>query len=168
MKVLLIGIGGTIAMNKENSINGGIPNIDANIFLDKLEGCKKLDSCMEIEIKSFCNIPSGSLDFDILKEVLEYAKSKVDSGISAVVITQGTDTIEESSFFCNLFWDKSAPLIFTGAMKMEDEFGYDGLANISASITLCKSLEAKNRGVLVVFGDRIFSANWVKKHMRHF
>ncbi len=150
-------------MNKDNELNAGIPSSNADTFITRLNAIGDLDSNIKLESKSFCNLPSGSLDFDILSEVLEYAKYMVDSGINAIIITQGTDSIEESSFFFNLFWDRKESVIFCGAMKMEGELAYDGLWNLKSSITLACNPNSTNRGVLIVAGDRIFSANWVKK-----
>ena len=150
-------------MNRDNALNAGIPCNDADIFITRLNALNHIDSNIKLESKSFCNLPSGSLDFGILSEVLEYAKNSVDKGVNAIIITQGTDTIEESSFFFNLFWDRKESVIFCGAMRMEGEFGYDGLWNLNASILLSCNENSANRGVLVVSGDRIFSANWIKK-----
>lgn len=163
MNILIISLGGTIGMKKDDKINAGIPKSNADDFISTLKSNKSIDESTTIETKSFCNLPSGSLDFEILSEVVLYAKKKVDSGINAIIITQGSDTIEESSFFFNLFWDRKEPVIFCGAMRMEGEFAYDGMWNLSSSIAVANILQSQNRGVLVVFGDRIFSANWIKK-----
>ncbi|RAX54254.1 hypothetical protein CCY99_04380 [Helicobacter sp. 16-1353] len=161
MRILIISLGGTIGMKRDNKLNAGIPASDANDFIATLKSHSNMD--LDITTKSFCNLPSGSLDFEILSEVIVYAKKSVDSGINAIIITQGTDTIEESSFFFNLFWDREETIIFCGAMRMEGEFAYDGIWNLSSSIAVASNLQSKNRGVLVVVGDRIFSANWIKK-----
>lgn len=150
-------------MNKDNEFNAGIPRSNADTFISRLNAIGDLEPNIRLESKSFCNIPSGSLDFSILSEVLEYSRYMVDSGINAIIITQGTDSIEESSFFFNLFWDKKESVIFCGAMRMEGEFAYDGLWNLKSSIMLAYNKNSINRGVLVVFGDKIFSANWIKK-----
>lgn len=162
-RILIVSLGGTIGMNKDNKFKAGIPNSNADTFITRLKALNYIDSNITLESRSFCNLPSGSLDFKILGEVLEYAKCSVDSGVNAIIITQGTDTIEESSFFFNLFWDRKESVIFCGAMRMEDEFAYDGLWNLSSSILLACNPNSINRGVLVVSGDRIFSANWIKK-----
>ncbi|WP_258032574.1 asparaginase domain-containing protein, partial [Campylobacter concisus] len=79
------------------------------------------------------------------------------------MITQGTDTLEESSFFLNLIWDEEAPLVMTGAMRNADDISADGAGNIYASVITALNDESRNRGVLVVLNDTIHSAKWVHK-----
>lgn len=162
-RILIISLGGTIGMNRDNVFKAGIPHNDADTFITRLNELNHIDLNIKLESKSFCNLPSGSLDFKILSEVLEYAKNSIDNGVNSIIITQGTDTIEESSFFFNLFWDRKESVIFCGAMRMDGEFAYDGLWNLNSSILLACNPNSINRGVLVVSGDRIFSANWIKK-----
>lgn len=80
-----------------------------------------------------------------------------------VVITHGTDTLEESAYFFDLYFNLDIPIVFTGAMRNLSELGYDGLSNVVSSILVASSEQSKNRGVLVVMNDEINAAAEVMK-----
>lgn len=148
----LISLGGTISML--SSGEGAIPSLNANDLTNSFK---------DINAITFSNISSPNITFSMLLEVLALAKEEIKKGSRAVIITQGTDTLEESAFFCNLFWDLDEPLIFTGAMKNPSELGSDYLANINSAIILANSDLAKGLGVLCVLNESVHSANFIHK-----
>ncbi|MBZ7984027.1 asparaginase [Campylobacter sp. RM12647] len=148
----LISLGGTISML--NLGEGAIPSLNADDLTSSFK---------DINAITFSNISSPNITFSMLIEVLNLAREEIKKGSRAVIITQGTDTLEESSFFCNLFWDLDEPLIFTGAMKNPSELGSDYLANISNAITLANSELARGLGVLCVLNDSVHSAQFIHK-----
>ena len=98
----------------------------------------------------------------ILKKLIEnYHEKEIDG----VVITHGTDTLEETAYFLDLTLQTNIPIIVTGAMRSTNEVGFDGLYNLISSIKVASSEEAKNKGVLVVLNDEIHTAiNVTKTH----
>lgn len=164
MKILLISLGGTIAMERGES--GGLPKNGAAALAERLDS--RVLSGVNLEVEEFCNLPSGSLDFELLGGVLKAVQNALQRGVEAIIITQGSDTIEESSFFFNLFWKSPAPCVFVAAMRMQNEAGYDGLWHLESAILVAKAKSAKNRGVLVVFADKIYSPNWLRKISANF
>ena len=109
------------------------------------------------------SVPGASLRFDDLLDVLAAARSEVDAGAAGIVVTQGTDTIEESAYFLDLIWDRAEPLVVTGAMRHPEQAGADGPANLLASVVVATSAPARGRGVLVVLNDEIHAARQVRK-----
>ena len=79
------------------------------------------------------------------------------------MITHGTDTLEETAYLLDLTIDISQPIVITGAMRSSNEIGSDGLYNFISAIRVATSLEASDKGVMVVFNDEIHTARNVTK-----
>lgn len=158
MKVSVLGIGGTICMLKDSS--GGVnPKLDAKMLVDSIGLCEDI----KITAKTVLSLPSPSLSYDDLLEVLKVAKEEVKNGANGIVITQGTDTLEESAFLLSLFWDENTPLIITGAMKNPSEIGSDGASNLYQAILVASSKKSLGRGVLAVFNHIIYEPRFLHK-----
>lgn len=83
--------------------------------------------------------------------------------IDGLVITHGTDTLEETAYFLNIILNVKKPVIVTGAMRNGSELGYDGPSNLSAAICTACSTQSFGRGVLVVMNNEVHSADEVTK-----
>ena len=83
--------------------------------------------------------------------------------ITGVVITHGTDTLEETAYFLDLTLKTEKPVVITGAMRSSSELGYDGPFNLASSICTAISSDAVHRGVLVCFNGELHSACEVTK-----
>lgn len=146
------------------SANGGKDGVKPSFSAAELIAAVPiLKDMAQIKAETILALPSGSLKIVDLVRVYKWAKEQVKSGARGVIITQGTDSLEESAFFLNLIWDEAAPLIITGAMRNADNISADGAGNIYASVIAALELESKNRGVLVVLNDTIHSAKWAHK-----
>jgi L-asparaginase len=80
-----------------------------------------------------------------------------------IVVTHGTDTLEETAFFLDLFLQTKKPVVVTGAMRSSNEIGSDGLYNLISSVRVAAAGEAQDKGVLVVMNDEIHSSRNVTK-----
>ncbi|WP_074381027.1 asparaginase [Bartonella doshiae] len=160
MKKIAIGtLGGTIAMAADNF--GQMQPILTSDFL--IKSVPDLNNVANIHAQTLTQLPSGSISFKILFEIIEWATQQVKAGAEGIVLTQGTDTLEETAFFLSLYWDKAEPLIITGAMRIPCEAGADGPANVLAATRVAAHPQSRNRGVLVVMNDTIHSPYWVQK-----
>lgn len=148
----LISLGGTISMTSDK--NGALPSLNAQDLAKEFK---------DIRAITFSNIASPNITFSMLLELLELAKEEVNKGSKAIIITQGTDTLEESAFFIQSLWKSKIPIVFCAAMKHSSQLGSDYLANINDAIITAKSAINKDLGVLCVLNSCIHSANFIHK-----
>ncbi|WP_375687479.1 MULTISPECIES: asparaginase [unclassified Bartonella] len=160
MKKIAIGtLGGTIAMTAD-SFGHMQPTLTSDNLIKSVPA---LNNVADIHAQTLMQIPSGSLSFQMLFEIIKWAKQQINAGAEGIVLTQGTDTLEETAFFLSLYWKEAEPLIITGAMRMPHEAGADGPANILAATHVAAAPQSRNRGVLVVINDTIHSPYWLYK-----
>ena len=86
-----------------------------------------------------------------------------DNACTGVIVTHGTDTLEETAFLLDQTLPAQKPVVVVGAMRPADAVGYDGLRNFANAVRVASDPEAAGRGVLVVMGDRVFAARDVYK-----
>ena len=108
-------------------------------------------------------MPSANFSFADVLDVSEAIGDAFASGVDGVVVTQGTDNIEETSFAFDLLVDDERPVVVTGAMRSPSQPGADGPANIRAAVAVAVSPLAKGMGTLVVMNDAIHAARFVRK-----
>ena len=159
--VIAVGaLGGTICMSAGGASGGVKPAFSA---ADLVNAVPVLNTLAELRAQTLFAVASGSLKIENLLQALRWAETQVDAGAKGVVITQGTDSLEESAFFLNLLWQRPEPLVITGAMRNPDSVGAEGGANILASVLTALDDQSRNRGVLAVLNDTIHSGKWVHK-----
>lgn len=108
--------------------------------------------------------PSPSVTPDDMFKLAKLIDSyTLDPSIDGVVITHGTDTLEETAYFLDLYLDSKKPVIFTGSMRNYSELGFDGLSNLVSSILVAAHPESAHYGVLLVMNDEINSVVEVTK-----
>ncbi|MGZ6682344.1 MAG: asparaginase, partial [Solirubrobacteraceae bacterium] len=108
------------------------------------------------------NLPSAHLTLDDQLRICREARDAARRGLG-VVVTHGTDTLEETAMLCDLLHDADAPVVFTGAIRPSGAPGADGPANLLDAISVAASGAAAGLGVLVVFGGEIHHARCVRK-----
>lgn len=90
-------------------------------------------------------------------------ESMADDNCRGIIVTHGTDTLEETAFLLDLTLPSDKPVVVVGAMRPADAVGYDGLRNFANAVRVASDPDAAGRGVLVVMGDRLFAARDVRK-----
>ena len=118
----------------------------------------------EIEAYTFSGMPSPHMTLETMLKLSEFTTELVErEDIDGVVITHGTDTLEETAYLLDLTVRTKKPVVVTGAMRSGSELGYDGPFNLATSICTAISDEAVGRGVLVCFNGELNSASEVTK-----
>ncbi|EMT38190.1 L-asparaginase [Thermoanaerobacter thermohydrosulfuricus] len=160
-KIVIIFTGGTISMKNDPNLNAAIPSLSGNDILKMVPNIKEI---AQIEIIQFGNFPSPYFTPELLINLRREVENVImKQQVKGVVITHGTDTIEETAYFLDLTINSEKPIVLTGAMKNSSEVGYDGPSNLIASVITASSVKAKNKGVLVVFNNEIHAARDVTK-----
>ena len=157
-RVMIINTGGTIAMSNDMTSGFVMPNSENPINKD----VNLLRQFADLEVIDFSNIPSPHMTPDKMLQLSHYIQQQVD-GVDGIVVTHGTDTLEETAYFVHLTINTSVPIVFTGAMRSSNEIGADGLANLRSAIIVAASPESRDKGVLVVMNDEVHSATYVTK-----
>ncbi len=158
-QITLLTTGGTIAMTRADTMSGAIPILSGADFLAALPR-----DLAEIRVEEFSNVPSAHFTIDHLWNLSRrIAALAARDDVDGIVITHGTDTLEESAYLCDLTMDTRKPIVFTGAMRAASDAGYEGIANLVAAIRVAASDDARACGALVVFNDEIHCARDVTK-----
>lgn len=160
-KIAIVFNGGTISMKIDSRIKAAVPSLTGEEIMSMVTG---IEEYANIESYSFSSLPSPHITPDImiqLKEFIEDLLSRED--IDGVVVTHGTDTLEETAYFLHLTINSTKPIVITGAMRSSSELGYDGPSNLAAAICTAISEESINRGVIVCFNGELNSAAEVTK-----
>lgn len=157
--VIILALGGTIAMTPAGS-GGVVPNLTADMLVAAVPLLPTL-AC--VEARAFRQLPGAHLGFADIEALAREIVQAIESGAAGVVITQGTDTIEETAFALDRLLDVEAPVVVTGAMRNPTLPGADGPANLFAAVAVAASPHARGLGVLVVMNDEIHAARFVRK-----
>lgn len=153
-------LGGTIAMTADHPDAPVTPGLDADALIQAVPG---LEQVANINSSTLALVASPSLDMDHIRRTLSFARTAVEEGATGVVITHGTDTLEETAWLLDLCWDRPEPIVITGAMRSPNLLSADGPANIKAATITAVSAESRGLGVLVCLDDTVHAARYVAK-----
>ncbi|WP_152654638.1 asparaginase [Oceanobacillus sp. CFH 90083] len=160
-KVLMIATGGTIASD-ENEKSGKLAS-GVLTGEDIIEKCDIPDN-IQVTVDSFFQKASMHLNFSDLIQIKEKLDEYLNKeAFDGIVITQGTDTLEEASYFMHLISNYNIPIVFTGSQRSPKEVGTDSFINIKNAVLAACSEDLKDVGVTVVFNERIFHSRYVRK-----
>jgi L-asparaginase len=157
-RITLIGTGGTITMTPGGL--GVVPTLSAQ---DVIDAVPALARHADLDAVSYSIKPGASLSLEDLVTIAARIDAQLEAGASGVVVSQGTDTIEETAFVLDLLVQSSAPVVVTGAMRAASAVGADGPANLMASVVVASQAASAGLGALVVLNDEIHAARYVRK-----
>lgn len=160
-KIAMISTGGTIA-SKRNPETGLL--IAGQMTGEELSEMCDLPDSIEVEVISVFQIPSNRMTFDKLELLKEKIEELFENeNIDGIVITHGTDTLEETAYFLDLTVSNDKPIVITGSQRGPTVIGTDAFVNLRQSILVAANDNAAGFGTLVLFNERIFSARYIKK-----
>lgn len=155
-KILVLHTGGTISMQAD-ATGAVVTSQDnpMNHVSNPLEG-------IEVHTLDFFNLPSPHIKPKHMLALYHKIKEEADN-YDGVVITHGTDTLEETAYFLDTMKIPPIPIVLTGAMRSSNELGSDGVYNYLSALRVASDDKAADKGVLVVMNDEIHAAKYVTK-----
>ncbi|MBI5662966.1 MAG: asparaginase [Ignavibacterium album] len=160
-KILVVFTGGTFSMMIDRSTGGAIPRYSGGELLDMIPEAKKL---AEIEYFDFGKYPGPHVTPQLMLQLSKKIKQLIsEKNYDGVIVTHGTDTLEETAYFLDLTINTEIPIVMIGSMKNSSEPDWDGPRNLVDAIHICLSENSKNIGVLVCLNGEINAASEVTK-----
>jgi len=160
-KILVVFTGGTFSMSIDKSTGGAVPMFSGEELLQMIPFAKDL---AEIKCFDFGKYPgphmTPELMFELSNNIKEFIKNEKYDG---VIVTHGTDTLEETAYLLDLTLNTEIPVVVTGSMKNSSEPDWDGPRNLIDGIHICLNENCKNLGVLVCLDGDINAASEVTK-----
>lgn len=165
-RIALIATGGTISMGPDLSSPGAVPRLSGDEILSHVPGYSDVAT---LEVHEFGRYPGPHMTIERMWGLRDAVQQVTQRGIDGVVITHGTDTIEETAYLLDRSLELSVPIVVTGAMRNFSELSWDGPANLMAGIQVAAAEESTGRGVMVVMDERIVQGSEVvKTHTEEF
>jgi L-asparaginase len=150
-------------MRYDPALGGAVPAVSGDELIRMVPG---LDDVARIELIEFSNVPSSHLTPQRMFELAGLVRDTLARPeVDGVVVTHGTDALEETAYMADLLLDPGKPLVFTAAMRNNSELGADGPRNILASVRVACCPESAGLGALIVFNGRVLAArDTIKMH----
>jgi L-asparaginase len=160
-RVAIFFTGGTISMSIDPTMGGASPALSGEEIVAQVIGLKEI---ADFEIINFARLPGPHVTPSIMLELAHAVRLVLQrDDIDGVVITHGTDTLDETAYFLDLVLQSVKPVVFVGAMRNSSELSWDGPANLIAAVRVATTVEARGLGVLVAMSEEIIAAREVIK-----
>jgi len=159
--IIIVFTGGTFSMKIDERTGGAIPHFHGNELLDMIP---EAGAWANISMYEFGMFPGPHMTPELMLQLSQKVKEFANSDdIDGIVVTHGTDTLEETAYFLDLTVNTQKPIVVIGAMKTSSEPDWDGPKNLLDAIRICNNENSKNMGVLVCLNGEINAASEVTK-----
>jgi L-asparaginase len=153
--------GGTISMKHDPEIGAAVPALSGQEILDAVPGA---DEVADVEVMDFGRYPGPHMTPRLMMNLsLQVRETLSRPDIDGVVITHGTDTLEETAYLLDLTVASEKPVTFVGAMRNSSELGWDGPSNLLSAMRVATSDSARGLGVIVVMNETALAASEATK-----
>lgn len=164
-RVLVLVTGGTIS-SRRDADGAALATDRADTLLDELGDSAVADQIADVDLEARDVMLVGSYlltPADMLEVVRAIRRGLARDDIDGIVVSHGTDTMEETAFLADLFHGEERPVVFTGAQRSADVSDTDGPRNLIDAITVAASPAARGLGVLISFDGQVFAAYGTRK-----
>ena len=154
--IVILFTGGTIAMRNERDGAGTVPSLNAKEILAATRG---IDAITGVETEEWGTFPGPHMTVERMWALRNRIREHIARPeVTGVVVTHGTDTLEESAYLVARSLPAEKPVVFTGAMRTVSDLGWDGPANLLEAVRVAASPETRGFGAMVVISGQIFAA----------
>jgi L-asparaginase len=158
--VVVVSTGGTIAMRHDPATDKLVPAMSGEELVQTLSW----PEAPPLELDDFAHVPSFDVHGELARLLAVRIREQASrSDVAGVVVTHGTDTMEESVYLIDRMLDGEMPIVLTGAQRGADDRDTDGPRNLRDAIRVAASSEARGRGAMIAFGGEIHAAREVRK-----
>lgn len=160
-KVAVVFTGGTISMKVDPRLKAAIPSMSSQ---DIMSMVTNIDQIAELDIVEFGAFPGPHMTPLMMMDLKKVVDKKLNQeDIDGVVVTHGTDNLEETAYLLDICLSNEKPVVVVGAMRNGSELGYDGPSNLAAAICTAIHPDSRGKGVLVVLNNEVNAAREVTK-----
>jgi L-asparaginase len=160
-KILVVFTGGTFSMMIYKTTGGAVPRYSGVELMDMIPEAKSL---AKIECFDFGKYPGPHVTPELMLDLSKKINAKLQANkFDGVIVTHGTDTLEETAYFLDLTIKTDIPIVVIGSMKNSSELDWDGPRNLINALHICLNDNSKNLGVLVCLNGEINAASEVTK-----
>lgn len=159
--LLIIFTGGTFSMKIDEKTGGAIPHFHGEQLVDMIP---EINELANINIHNFGNYPGPHMTPELMLKLSKVVKESINKNeIDGIVVTHGTDTLEETAYLLDLSVRTDKPIVVIGAMRTSSEKDWDGPRNLTDAIHICNNPNSAAMGVLVCLNGEINAASEVTK-----
>jgi L-asparaginase len=169
-RVHVIFTGGTISMRIDPGLRAAVPALSGEEIVARVPGVEAL---AQLTLEDYARLPGPHVTpFWMWRLKDRVAAVLGDDAVDAVVLTHGTDTLEETAYLLDLTLEGPKPVVFCGAMRTMSEPGWDGPANLTTAVRAAVHPDSAGRGVLIAIGGEVHAAaeatKWHAQHLDAF
>ena len=163
--VVVLSTGGTIAGSGASKMSLAEYKAGALLGRQLVEAVPEIEQFANVRVEQVCNVASPDITSAVWRALAERINTifREEPGVSGLVITHGTSTIEETAYFLNLTVKHDRPVVLTGAQRPPSALSADGPLNLVTAVRTAAAPESRGRGVLVLLNDEINAARDVTK-----